>query len=72
MAVSLAFGVIFGTFITLILAPVSYLILDDVQRTLRGLFGSEHAAGAPGGERRGLGDHCGDCLIARPMRPAFR
>ena len=44
MAVSLAFGVIFATFITLILVPVSYLILDDVQRTLRGLFGSEDPA----------------------------
>jgi len=44
MAVSLAFGVIFATFITLILVPVSYLILDDVQRTLRRLFGSEEPA----------------------------
>ena len=43
MAVSLAFGVLFATFITLILVPVSYLILDDVQRTLRRIFGS----GAP-------------------------
>ena len=41
MAVSLAFGVLFATFITLILVPVSYLILDDVQRTLRRLFGTE-------------------------------
>ncbi len=40
MAVSLAFGVLFATFITLILVPVSYLILDDVQRTLRRMFGS--------------------------------
>ena len=39
MAVSLAFGVLFATFITLILVPVSYLILDDVQRTLRRAFG---------------------------------
>ena len=35
MAVSMAFGVLFATFITLVLVPVSYLILDDVQRTLR-------------------------------------
>ena len=34
MAVSLAFGVLFATFITLILVPVSYLILDDLQRRL--------------------------------------
>ena len=40
MAVSLAFGVLFATFITLILVPISYLILDDVQRTLRRIFGS--------------------------------
>ncbi len=47
MAVSLAFGVLFATFITLILVPVSYLILDDVQRTLRRLFGSGEPAGLP-------------------------
>ena len=35
MAVSLAFGVLFATFVTLVLVPVSYLILDDVQRMLR-------------------------------------
>ena len=40
MAVSLAFGVLFATFITLILVPTAYLILDDVQRTLRRIFGS--------------------------------
>ena len=39
MAVSLAFGVLFATFITLILVPTAYLILDDVQRTTRKLFG---------------------------------
>ena len=44
MAVSLAFGVLFATFITLILVPVSYLILDDVQRTLRRMFGSGEPA----------------------------
>ena len=47
MAVSLAFGVLFATFITLILVPVSYLILDDVQRTLRRLFGSGEPGGRP-------------------------
>ena len=39
MAVSLAFGVLFATFITLILVPTAYLILDDLQRTLRRMFG---------------------------------
>jgi multidrug efflux pump subunit AcrB len=52
MAVSLAFGVLFATFITLILVPVSYLILDDVQRTLRRMFGSGESAprGAQGAD----------------------
>ena len=51
MAVSLGFGVLFATFITLILVPTAYMILDDAGRTLRRLFGRrEAAAGAmPGG-----------------------
>ena len=36
MAVSLGFGVLFATFITLILVPTSYMILDDVACALRG------------------------------------
>ena len=39
MAVSLAFGVLFATFITLILVPTAYLILDDIQRGLRWMSG---------------------------------
>ncbi|MGD9346275.1 MAG: efflux RND transporter permease subunit [Candidatus Aminicenantes bacterium] len=38
MAVSLAFGVLFATFITLILVPVSYQILEDVKNAFRKLF----------------------------------
>ena len=49
MAVSLAFGVLFATFITLIQVPVSYLILDDVQRALRRMFGSAVPAVMPAG-----------------------
>ena len=41
MAVSLAFGVVFATFITLVLVPTSYLILDDIGRGLRRLVGRE-------------------------------
>ncbi len=37
MAASLAFGVLFATFITLFLVPVSYAILDDLQRLPRAL-----------------------------------
>lgn len=39
MAVSLGFGIIFATFITLILVPVSYLILEDLKRLWVGFFG---------------------------------
>ena len=39
MAVSLAFGVLFATFITLLLVPIAYSILDDLQRLPRRLFG---------------------------------
>ena len=39
MAVSLAFGVIFATFITLVLVPTSYLILEDLKRVFRTLTG---------------------------------
>ena len=35
MAVSLAFGVLFATGITLVLVPTAYLILEDVGRVLR-------------------------------------
>ena len=39
MAVSLAFGVLFATFITLILVPTAYLIMDDMKRGARLLLG---------------------------------
>lgn len=39
MAISLAFGVLFATGITLIIVPSGYLILDDLTRGLRFLFG---------------------------------
>ena len=35
MAISLAFGVLFATFVTLVLVPAAYLMLDDVGRLLR-------------------------------------
>lgn len=39
MAVSLAFGVVFATFITLILVPLSYQILEDIRLLFFRLFG---------------------------------
>ncbi len=46
MAISLGFGILFGTGIILLLIPALYLILED----LRGLFGlpAEHAEHSPG------------------------
>ncbi len=37
MALSLGFGVLFATFITLLLIPCNYMILDDLQRLFRKL-----------------------------------
>jgi multidrug efflux pump subunit AcrB len=39
MAVSLAFGVIFATTVTLLLVPCGYLILEDIVRWIRDLRG---------------------------------
>lgn len=39
MAVSLAWGVLFATLITLLLVPVNYLILEDLKAGFRKLFG---------------------------------
>ena len=36
MAVSLGFGILFATFITLLLVPINYLILDDVKKFFSG------------------------------------
>jgi multidrug efflux pump subunit AcrB len=52
MAVSLAFGVVFATFITLILVPTAYLIVDDMGRGLRRLFGREPIDDAHNAEDR--------------------
>ncbi|MCV6589067.1 MAG: efflux RND transporter permease subunit [Marinobacterium sp.] len=39
MAVSLGFGILFATLITLLLVPVNYLILEDLHRVMRWLKG---------------------------------
>lgn len=38
MAISLGFGILFATLITLILVPVNLLIVDDIQRFLKRYF----------------------------------
>ena len=35
MAISLGYGVLFATFITLMLVPVSYLVLEDIKSLFR-------------------------------------
>jgi hypothetical protein len=37
MAISLGFGVLFATFVILLLVPVAYLILEDVVRLVMGM-----------------------------------
>ncbi|WP_018690889.1 efflux RND transporter permease subunit [Algicola sagamiensis] len=43
MAVSLAFGILFATVITLLLIPSLYVILDDIRRGFRWIMGKEEA-----------------------------
>ena len=43
MAVSLAFGVLFATVISLVLVPASYLIIEDIRRPFRWLYGRQPA-----------------------------
>jgi len=47
MAVSLAFGVLFATVVTLLVVPSAYLILEDLRRL--GRRGSDAVAAGTGG-----------------------
>jgi multidrug efflux pump subunit AcrB len=47
MAISIAFGVIFSSFITLFLVPCSYLVLEDVMRLLGGRGAAKAFTTAP-------------------------
>jgi len=48
MAVSLGFGVVFATFITLVIVPTAYLILEDIKAlVLRALGRRKRASGKP-------------------------
>ena len=51
MAVSLGFGVLFATLITLVLVPTAYMILDDIGRTMRRVFGGHRSAAVPAAGR---------------------
>ena len=52
MGISLAFGVIFATLVTLVIVPVGYLILDDLLHVAGGLLrrGDLDDAGSSMGE----------------------
>jgi len=47
MAVSLGFGILFATFITLLLVPVAYLILEDIRHLGGRAVGAARAAARP-------------------------
>ena len=47
MAVSLGFGVLFATAITLVLVPTAYMILDDIGRTMRRIFRGHRSPAMP-------------------------
>ena len=49
MAVSLAFGIVFATVITLLLVPSLYVILDDLERLVKkGELPDEETQALPG------------------------
>ena len=51
MAVSLSFGILFATVITLILVPSIYLMLNDVIELLKRFFGIREKVKSSAGEQ---------------------
>jgi multidrug efflux pump subunit AcrB len=47
MAISVAFGVLFATFVTLILVPVLYFIAKDLDRLVKSLWSGSPSGGSP-------------------------
>jgi len=41
MAISLAYGVVFATFITLVMIPAEYMILEDIKRIFYRMIGKK-------------------------------
>lgn len=50
MAISLGFGVMMATFITLLLIPAMYLVLEDILSPFRKLYGSQQPPNRPTGK----------------------
>jgi multidrug efflux pump subunit AcrB len=55
MAVSLSFGVIFATLVTLVLVPSLYMILEDLRTSWRWLYGKRGITVTPAGSLETLG-----------------
>ena len=55
MAVSLSFGVMFATLVTLVLVPALYMILEDLRSTWQWLYGNRASTDAPAGSLATLG-----------------
>ena len=72
MAISLAWGVLFATFITLLLVPVNTMILDDIKRALKTYWRWQTNAtdGAEGvcGNRTTLIHFAGRCSLCSRVR----
>ena len=73
MALSLASGVLFATFITLLLVPTLYLIVEDIKATLRMVVGAR--SGTKGAERSAvsrqrLARSKGGTVVEQPCRAA--
>ena len=47
MAISLGFGILFATFITLLMIPVNYLLLENTIQFFKGLYGKDKTEKAP-------------------------
>ena len=80
MAVSLGFGVLFATLVTLVLVPTMYMILDDIGRAVRGIFAfravprSDDTAACEVSGLRGLciGGRSRACAASVRVRGGFR
>jgi predicted RND superfamily exporter protein len=68
MAISLGFGVLFATLITLLLVPCGYLVLDDLRQAAPRWLARLRASplSQPPGERDAIGD------VAAPVAPLSR
>jgi len=47
MAISLGFGLLFATFISLVTVPAHSLILEDIRQFFRRFFGQDNKEGNP-------------------------